>query len=583
MPLSLKTSKLTVNKVIADTFLAATKIKPAIRKPIPDDPWEFVRDCCYTFDELAKTTGLDPRRRFPDKAYLQMTVREWERNRRLRIEKSRQILITWLLAALWLHWVLKNRGQRVAWICKTFADASDHLQSRLQYIYQEIPSEWEKPVVEFVEGELRVFHDAESAIPTSRIEAIAAERGRAADAANQLRSFTYSGINWDEAAFQSGQDEIYAAALPCVGAGGRFNIVSSANGRNFFWRLGYGALDDSAAAPVGQENPPMQILAKGLQAWDYNAFRHLRIHYSADTEKDPAGAEGRAWFDAVRPSYSTRKWNREMEVDFAVPAGLPVFCDTEKISAIPQLYDPSLKVFVGLDFGFTETAATFSQIEPLAGESGKPVQLRMHVFKETIANNVTIGHFLEDYLLPYVARVFPRAIVEYYGDPAGHQRSDKTGESSIQVCAAYGIIVKTSVAAVDTRLDVSQSIISSGSLEVDPTGCPKLLAALRGGYHRGEDGLPVKDGEFDHVVDCWSYMTWNVIGLDKRAASGGVGARVVGGTVMPSSQANRNAMAQAAKPIVGDPNLNPTSWGSSAKRPQQSYTPQRRWNLGKSI
>jgi hypothetical protein len=158
-----------------DDLLEAQGVPVAELTPLPSDPYEFLTCCCYTYDELAKTIGLDPKRAFPDKEYLRIIVQQWLANPMFHIEKSRQIMVTWIFAALWLWWVLKHPGQRVAWICKTFNDASDHIEKRIAKMYEQIPASYQKPAAKFVDGEFRVYHNPDSQIPTSTIEAIAAE------------------------------------------------------------------------------------------------------------------------------------------------------------------------------------------------------------------------------------------------------------------------------------------------------------------------------------------------------------------------------------------------------------------------
>ena len=47
--------------------------------------------------------------------------------------------------------------------------------------------------------------------------------------ADQVRSYVYSGLLVDEAAFQDQFQEAYAAMLPTIEGGGRLTLVSSAN------------------------------------------------------------------------------------------------------------------------------------------------------------------------------------------------------------------------------------------------------------------------------------------------------------------------------------------------------------------
>lgn len=483
---------------------------------MPADPWEFVRDCCYSFDEHEAAHQRDPRRPFPNKLYLKVLVTVWLASKCLRVEKSRQIMVTWLLAALWLWMCLKRPGTRVAWICKKMADAHDHLKSRVWWLYQNIPVNYAKPRAEFVNGTFCVYHDETaylSGIPSSRIEPMAAERGSGGSqedqqrsAAAQLRSKTYTGIVWDEAAFDRGQDEIHGSALPCVDGGGYFNIVSSANGENYFCRLGHGNLD---GAVVMDTTISKEELLRGVQRWERNGFVNLRVHYTADPDKDPATPAGRQWFESVRPRYNARKWQREMEINFAVPAGEPVYCELERLIQQPLAYSPKRKLFGGLDFGFTCAVAILFQVDDRVKD--RP---RVKCLLEVIRERWKISPF-GDLLLQEIEEHFPSAQVEYFGDPAGDSQSDKGNETSIGILATKGIHVLHKPTPINLGIDMIQWLLTNGLLEIDPAGCPRLLRAILGGYANDEYGAPVKDGVFDHPADGFRYGIVNTFSLDR--------------------------------------------------------------------
>ena len=560
--------KSTVNDEGMGKLAAAMRaVLPALalapKRALPDDPWEFVRDCCWTFDELALASGLEARRRFPDKEYLRRLCGSWRAERAWRVEKSRQILVTWLMAALWLWWVLKHPGQRVAWICKEHNSAADHLRSRIFYMYQNIPMCWTKPAARLVGDEFLVFHDAGSRLATSRIVPIASEQGEHSAAATKLRSFTFSGIVWDEAAFQKNQREVYAAGLPCIGAGGKFNMVSSANGKEFFWRTGHGSIEEEAVVAKFEGTLGREELMRGMWGWKHNDFYNVRVHYSADPEKDPLTERGAAWFEAVRHRFPTRQWEREFEINFTVPAGLPVYGDTERIVQRRQSWRPWLKVFSGLDFGFVHEYAVLLQIVPYVEETkatpnaqrglreltvdvtapkGARVVHRVHFLKEVDGRNMTIQHFGEKLLVPVLRKYFPEADVEHHADPAGNQRRPEGTMTCAQTLAALGIRVITRAVEVETRIEVMQALVSDGAVEIDPEGCPVLLAALLGGYHRDDDGEPVKDGEYDHSADAAGYVIWNLFGME-NATAGTDGFR-------PHTAAPRGPGRQARRSIV---------------------------------
>ena len=188
--------------------------------------------CVITQDEHANAKGLAPARAFPAKPYLECLCRHWQQYPLLRVEKSRQIMVTWLMIGLHLWAALKHPGERIAYQAKKFDDADNYLRDRWWWIYKNIPAVYELPRARYVYGAIEVYHD-QSTIPTSQIMALA-------QGPEQFRQYTFSRIFSDEFAFQEHQDESYAAMRPTIDGGGRCSLVSSANGdRNLFYELGH--------------------------------------------------------------------------------------------------------------------------------------------------------------------------------------------------------------------------------------------------------------------------------------------------------------------------------------------------------
>lgn len=56
-------------------------------------------------------------------------------------------------------------------------------------------------------------------------------------------------------------------------------------------------------------------------------FHVLRLHYSADPDKDPATPEGKRWYDEARKGMSDARWRQEHELDYGALGGQLVFPD----------------------------------------------------------------------------------------------------------------------------------------------------------------------------------------------------------------------------------------------------------------
>lgn len=483
-----KTKGLRNAAAVASLLAARVRgFKPAALKPIPDDPWEFVRDYCVTADERALEAGLPELRRFPDKEYLRVLTREWQRCRFLRVEKSRQLMVTWLVAALTLWWVLKHKGQRVGWYCLKHDLAAGHIANRLFGMYQRLEG-MQLPSARLVDGELLVFHNGRRNLPTSRVVPMAAESGikKNDSAAKQMRSETWSRVVKDESAFYPGAAELHYGIMPACGA---MVDISSANGKGFFWRLGH---EDVTGEP---EMPVREALGVGVEAWTLNGFRHLRLHYSADPDKNPATPAGSAWYAVARKRMDARRWAREMEIEHSVPAGEPVYVETDRIIVRPQSYTPALPVGCGMDFGRKCPVALFVQRRP--APAGSLVPVKLHWLAEVFTPDVTVDRFAEA-VMERRQSLFPSARFETWADPAGNQEGDKTTDSSIAICESRGITpIYSQPSSVEFGINLFQWLISVGAMEMDPEGCKMLLAAVAGGYSRDEAGKPI-GGEKGH-------------------------------------------------------------------------------------
>ena len=514
-------------------------------KPLPDSRWEFLTTCCYTFDERGRERGLADVRLFPAADHLRILTEQWEAYRFLCVEKSSQILVTWWLAGCALYDVLKWPAQRIAWFCLKRPLAVDHLQSRVYRMYLMLPKTYAIPAAEFTQGEFRVYHDGTDKLPTSRITPMAAETDAADEAAKQMRSETWTRAIEDEAAFYRNEEELHFSLLPRTGA---LVKVSTPNGITFFNRLGYAA--DLNQPLIALRRPEMtEELGRGIVAWQRHGFRHVAVHYKAYPPKDPETAEGQRWWNEpaqVAARANSRKWRREMELDSSVPAGEPVFGDTERIVQEAVPYDSDLKVFRGWDFKYAHPVCVLIQFHRVEGMEAGSKRVRVGVFKELQALNMDIGKFYDTVVAPYMAQFLPQVSyqnqnLEDWGDPAGNAKEGTSGLSNIEVLRTVGVVVRSHAMRLETtrlddesgRINVVQAVISNGDLWIDPERAPGVLAAFLGGYHRDDAGKIEKDAFFDDLADGCGYVIGNVLGLDYSKAVLG-GQRVSGAVAFPA-------------------------------------------------
>lgn len=176
---------------------------------------------------------------------------------------------------------------------------------------------------------------------------------------------------------------------------------------------------------------------------------------------------------------------------------------------------PELPLLRGWDFGFNHPAVTFAQFNPRTG--------RLRIYREFFGTRM----YLKD-VVPEVKRITRSLVGDGfpicdYGDPHGADEKD-TSESSIEYLRIHhNIFVSHRRERVRTGMEeIQEKIVTDGpkdELDVDGNSLkgeePLLLVdpsarvtrdGFLGGYHRDDQGLPVKDGYFDHLQDTPRYI-----------------------------------------------------------------------------
>ena len=175
------------------------------------DPIHWLENWVWTLDAH---DSIEPVRRFPKRDYLRRLTQIWQNEKLLLIPKSRQMMVSWLITALYLHDAQFNPGRFIFFQSKKEKDA-DSLVDRAKFIYNNQPWFLREPAKQVY---------CELAFP--RINSVI--RG-IPQGGNQIRMHTASGIFMDEAAFMYEADEAFTAAKPSIDGGGRITMASSAN------------------------------------------------------------------------------------------------------------------------------------------------------------------------------------------------------------------------------------------------------------------------------------------------------------------------------------------------------------------
>jgi len=217
-------------RVVAMTERDAVRRNAALaeyaKRQMKKYPWLFFREYVYTLDPH---DSKQPVKRFPDKPYCQDIVEEIHANKMVLIEKSRQMMVTWIIVAYALYRALTLDGQYIFLVSRKEDDAGLStplsLLSRVKFIHDHLPKWLQQPVGMTKQPPILVFEGT-----ASTIHAVSQD-------SDAFRSYTASMIFMDEMAFQERARDAYTAAKPTIDGGGRFIGVSTPNGRNFFYAL----------------------------------------------------------------------------------------------------------------------------------------------------------------------------------------------------------------------------------------------------------------------------------------------------------------------------------------------------------
>jgi hypothetical protein len=164
---------------------------------------------------------LPPIRPFTVIEYMPPIIEYWLRNQFMAVEKSRDMMATWLMVTLHTWDVMFHKGRQHIFQSEDSLKSAELVQrAKVLFDYQPEFLKVQHPA-KYGQGSNRsgVF-----TVPSLESEILGFPQG-----ADQIRQFHPSGLFQDEAAFQIEAANAFAAIKPAVQAGGRFTAISSAN------------------------------------------------------------------------------------------------------------------------------------------------------------------------------------------------------------------------------------------------------------------------------------------------------------------------------------------------------------------
>lgn len=167
-------------------------------------------------------------RPFPDQPYFKPIIESWLQEPLMVIEKSRDMMATWLGITMFYWDAFFHEGRQHIFQSET-AMKTRELVERLQVIHDNQPK-WFRDIhpVRVTEG---IGKAGLAKCASLQSEIIGFPQG-----ADKIRQYHPSGMFSDEAAFNPNASETFAALKPAIQNGGRYLAVSSAN-PSFFMHL----------------------------------------------------------------------------------------------------------------------------------------------------------------------------------------------------------------------------------------------------------------------------------------------------------------------------------------------------------
>lgn len=181
---------------------------------------QYTEQQVFTQDEHDDSVESKP---FPDKAYIRQMVAWWLERKMNLWEKSRQIMASWTMCALYLH-DAQFGINRLNFIQSKKEEDSDALLKRCFFIWKHQAS-WLREMfpAEYSYCHINFYR------PEDNVRDLAANRMWAIpQGGDVLRQHTASGLFVDEGGFQPDLEKSIRAAQPMLKGGGRIDVVSTA-------------------------------------------------------------------------------------------------------------------------------------------------------------------------------------------------------------------------------------------------------------------------------------------------------------------------------------------------------------------
>lgn len=239
-----------------------------------------------------------------------------------------------------------------------------------------------------------------------------------------------------------------------------------------------------------------------------NKFAVARCHYSCDPEKNTP-----EWIEKAKVGISEKSWLREYEISYETFEGKPVYPEFKEdlIQSFDYVVGEQQYILRGWDFGYHHPFMVVAWIN-------KHDQLCFR--DEIMGQDEGIKAFGQRCLL-HCQEKFPNAKWLSACDPAGHQKSDKSEFTSVEVLNGLNEFPISKPSSIDAGIEILRQRMMRRNdgrfgMMIHPD-CKIIIDGFKGGYRYAEmkDGQskeePLKDGYYDHGQDAARYLATNFL------------------------------------------------------------------------
>lgn len=174
-----------------------------------------------TKDRKQYFSAINPVRPFILEEYMPPIIKAWQEEQLFVIQKSRDVMATWLIVALYMWDTMFHSGRQNIFQSKTANDTNELLK-RARGIYENHP----KFIKDICKG---VYNLGGSKSGELKFDSIGSEILGFPQGPDVIRQYHPTGIFQDEAAYQEKAMDAFTAIKPAIQNGGRYTGISSAN------------------------------------------------------------------------------------------------------------------------------------------------------------------------------------------------------------------------------------------------------------------------------------------------------------------------------------------------------------------